>query len=81
MQVVIMGPEVIVIKFYNHLSFSYALSIYGYDKARRDFYENLINKLDLKDMAQKNTWEEAAIPYKNHTSPIERAYINFRIAY
>lgn len=45
--IVIIGKEVIVIRFYNHPTFSYSMKIYGYTKARSKYYDQVIQILNL----------------------------------
>ena len=40
--IVIMGKEVIVIRFHNHPKVSYSMKIYGYTEARSSYYKKVI---------------------------------------
>jgi hypothetical protein len=49
-----MGRELIIIKLFNHPKFCYSLMIYNYKAKRDKYYEKLIEKMGLKNVAVKS---------------------------
>lgn len=81
LSLVIMGRDVIVIRFYNQPKFSYSCKIYNFRQERREYYNNLITKLGLDNTTTKSTSNETEIEFSEQLTDIELAYCNFRIAY
>jgi len=81
LNLVIMGREVIVIRFYNQPKFSYSCKVYNYQSERREYYNNLITKLGLDNTTTKSSTNETEIVFSEQLTDTELAYCNFRIAY
>lgn len=81
LNLVIMGRDVIVIRFFNQPKFCYSRKIFNYRNDRNDYYNTLTTKLGLDNIPMRAGSNEDNVEFGEDMTNTELAYCNFRIAY
>jgi hypothetical protein len=55
LSLLLMGRELIVIRFYNHPKFCYSRKIYNFKRHREAYYDSLLDKLALRNVPPRST--------------------------